>query len=256
MDSPVVEFEAIEFSYGRRRVLQELSWSLAPGFTGLLGPNGAGKTTLIKCLVGLAKPSRGRITIDGSELADIPMGTARSRIGYVPQRATAPGHMRVRQIVEYAAWLQGVPSGALGESAQRAVELLGLEDLAARRFRTLSGGERQRVMIGAGVAHRPRILVLDEPTVGLDPSHRLSVRRAIAQLDGIRSVLLSTHMLEDVEHLCSQVGVINDGQVRFSGSLTELLARVAGGQREGGGYGSAFEYAYEALVGEAMEDGR
>ena len=237
MSGVSIHVENVVFGYRKRPVLKRLSWDLGPGFVGLLGPNGAGKTTLINCLVGLTTPDSGSIEI----------AQGRAAIGYVQQRSAAPGHMRVRDAIEYSAWLQGVPSAELADAASEAVSLLGLDDLARRRFRTLSGGERQRVVIAAAVSHRPSILVLDEPTVGLDPSHRLAVRRAIKGLTHLECVLISTHLIEDVEHLCSHVGVLADGQIRFSGTVSALLSRYSAREGETT-FGSAFETAYEDLV--------
>jgi ABC-2 type transport system ATP-binding protein len=250
----IAEVDGVSFSHGRHHVLRELTWHIPPGITGLLGPNGAGKTTLIRCLVGLAEPDSGRVTLPTSRRDTRGRGGP-SPIGYVPQRCSAPGNLRVRRVVEYAAWLQGVPARDVPLSAGRAMAMLGLQGLADRRFRTLSGGERQRVLIASGLAHGPSILVLDEPTVGLDPSHRLAVRRAIGRLDGLRGVLVSTHLLEDVEHLCDNVGILSDGRIRFAGSIAQLHERVSqlGKASGASAFGSEFEHAYEALVTSADE---
>jgi len=234
MAKPSILLDDVRFGYRGREVLHGVSWSVPTGFVGLLGPNGAGKTTLINLLVGLRSAQSGTVALSGGA------------VGYVPQRAGAPGHMRVRDVIEYAAWLQGVPNGELGAACASVVALMGLDGFERRRFRTLSGGERQRVAIAAAVSHRPSLLVLDEPTAGLDPSHRLSVRRAIRGLEHLDCVLVSTHLLEDVEHLCDRVGVLADGQIRFTGSVDELLARAPDTAETD--YGSAFEAAYEQLV--------
>lgn len=247
-----VQIERLSFSYGRRRVLYDLTWDVSAGVTGLIGPNGAGKSTLIRCLTGLARPSSGSIHIAGEDAAD---GGVR-RIGYVPQDSRAPARMKVVDIIEYCAWLNGVPGPACPARAGDAIELLDLGPLSSRRFGTLSGGERRRVMLAAGLAHQPTVLVLDEPTVGLDPGQRLAVRRAVASLQGVDTVLLATHLVEDVEYLCSNVAILHHGRITYSGTTTGLLEHVqARADPEHEAFGSPFEQAYEALLeGDPPED--
>lgn len=164
--------------------------------------------------------------------------------------------MKVLDIIEYCAWLNGVPGPACHARAGEAIELLSLGPLSDRRFGTLSGGERRRVMIAAGLAHRPRVLVLDEPTVGLDPGQRLAVRRAVASLQGVDTVLLATHLVEDVEHLCSNVGILHRGRITYSGTTSGLLEHVQSrADSAQAAFGSPFEQAYESLLeGDSDED--
>lgn len=216
--------EGISFQYGRKRVLKDLNWSIQPGVTGLLGENGAGKTTLMSVLVRLRKPQRGSVTIGSSGEAPA--------LGFVPQRFSVPGEMRLLDVVSYAAWLNGVASRSCEDAALRALEAVDLTDIddetegtegVTRRVRSLSGGQRQRLGIAAGLAHQPDVLVLDEPTVGLDVRQRdrvISVIQDLGQLG--RNVLLSTHMLNDVEATCQRVGVLVDGQITFDGTPAEL----------------------------------
>jgi len=236
-----ISVQNLSYSYRNRSVLRDLSWEIDPGFVGLLGPNGAGKSTLINCLVGLATPDSGIIQMAA--------GAASSRIGYVPQRAGLPGNMKVRDCIEYAGWLNGISGRSLPGAAQRVIDLLNLSQLADRRSRALSGGERQRVAIAAALCHGPSVLILDEPTVGLDPTQRLAVRRTIKQLSGIECVVIATHLIEDVEFLCETVGVLNLGGLRFTGTLNQLLERSSTQSREDA-YGSAFEIAYDDLIRE------
>lgn len=239
----IVEIRDLSFSYGRRRALSGASWTIGPGVTALLGPNGSGKTTLIKCMVGLARPSSGHVTIDGSDIGD--GRAARQLLGYVPQNPSLPGLAKARDLVAYAAWLNGMPAARTDAAADAALDRMQASDLASRRIRTLSGGQRQRVALAAGIVHDPRILVLDEPTVGLDPGQRLKVRQVIQQFATERPVVVSTHLTEDVEHLAGSVGVLVDGRVRYEGSITELAVReVPGDDRPG----SAFERAYDDLI--------
>jgi ABC-2 type transport system ATP-binding protein len=231
----IVAFEDVSYSYGRKQALIDLSWTVSAGITGLVGPNGAGKSTMLALLVGLRKPKSGRITVDGTD-------GSRGRVGYLPQRFSLVPSMTVRNTVAYSAWLNGLDRRAAGDAADRALELVDMTDRADVAVRTLSGGLRQRAGIAAAVAHEPRIVVLDEPTVGLDPGQRVRIRRVIERIGQDRTVVLSTHLVEDVVSLCSIVSVLDVGTLRFHGPLTELV---------GGSDVSAtrLEQAYERLLG-------
>lgn len=211
--------------------------------TALLGPNGAGKTTLIKCMVGLAKPSRGQVIIDGRDVSD--GKPAQELLGYVPQNPSLPGLAKVRDLVAYAAWLSGVEAARADAAVEAALGKMQVLDLASRRIRTLSGGQRQRVALATGIVHDPRILILDEPTVGLDPGQRLKAREVIQQFATERPVLLSTHMTEDVEHLADSVAVLVDGKIQYQGPTSKLTIPEASGDDRPG---SRFERAYDDLI--------
>ena len=211
--------------------------------TALLGPNGAGKTTLIKYMVGLAKPSRGQVIIDGRDVSD--GKPAQELLGYVPQNPSLPGLAKVRDLVAYAAWLSGVEAARADAAVEAALGKMQVLDLASRRIRTLSGGQRQRVALATGIVHDPRILILDEPTVGLDPGQRLKAREVIQQFATERPVLLSTHMTEDVEHLADSVAVLVDGKIQYQGPTSKLTIPEASGDDRPG---SRFERAYDDLI--------
>lgn len=241
-----VEIEDVAFAYRRHRVLTGASWSVGRGVTALLGPNGAGKTTLIRCVVGLAVPRRGRISVGGRDIRDgkEPMGL----IGYVPQKPELPSLVRVGDIVAYAAWLSGLHRTAVDAAVESALTKMQVADLASRRVRTLSGGQRQRVALATGIVHAPEVLILDEPTAGLDPGQRLKVREVIRSIGEDRPVVLSTHMTEDVEHLADSVGVLAGGRIQYHGPLSELSTQapeVPAGDRP---LGSSFERAYDSLM--------
>src|SRR5699024_4310727 len=207
-------------SYGSRRVLSGLDWHVHPGITGLLGPNGAGKTTLLSLLVGIHRLRTGVIRVGEHDLGSAAgRQAARRLVGFLPQRFSLVAAMRVLDTVAYAAWLNGIDSSHSFAAARRALQLVELGDRERSRVRTLSGGMRQRLGIAAALAHNPEVVVLDEPTVGLDPSQRLRLREVIHQIGRERTVVLSTHLVEDVVHLCDQVSIIDSGQVRFPGAL-------------------------------------
>lgn len=221
-----------------------MDWTIGPGVTGLLGPNGAGKTTLLNLLVGLEKPDSGTIRLPGSS-----SGT----VGFVPQRFSLVGGMRVVDTVANAAWVNGVDRRECADAALRALTAVRLDDLVAARVRTLSGGRRRRLGVAAALAHEPDLIVLDEPTVGLDPAQRMRLREVIADIGRTRAVLLSTHLIEDISHLCQRVGVLAEGRPAFDGTEAELTELVDS-TPSSGVLGSPFERAYHALVAKLGAD--
>ncbi|WP_312865089.1 ATP-binding cassette domain-containing protein [Saccharothrix tamanrassetensis] len=225
-------------------MLSGVDWVVGTGVTGLLGPNGAGKTTLLSLLVGLEKPDSGVLRFEGA---------TSGAIGFVPQRFSLVGGMRVLDTVAYAAWVNGVDRVDCAVAAVRALAAVRLDDLAAARVRTLSGGQRQRLGVAAALAHEPDLLVLDEPTVGLDPAQRMRLREVIADIGRTRTVLLSTHLIEDISHLCQRVGVLAEGRLVFDGTEAELTDLVDSTPSPGV-LGSPFERAYHALVAKLGAD--
>lgn len=221
--------------YGRGRVaFEEVTWDFATSRVGLIGPNGAGKSSLLRCLAGIDTLTSGTVSVP-----DV-MG-----VGFVPQRATYPNSMRVSDIIEYCAWLRAIPGQALKTAALRAAQVMDIESLLPRRFGQLSGGQQQKVAIASALVHKPRLLVLDEPTVGLDPSGRLAFRRLLRDIEGVDCVVLSTHLADDVDQVCDEVGVLVQGKLAFSGSVSDLKARA---QPSADGHGSRLELAYDAVV--------
>lgn len=208
-----IHVEGVVAGYGRRQVLRGVDWDVRPGVTGLLGPNGAGKTTLLSVLVGLLRPKAGSVAVRGSD--DV-------QFGFVPQRFSMAGGMRLHDAISYTAWINGVTRHDRDAAASRALAAVDLTDKAGDRVKTLSGGQRQRAGIAAGLAHEPDVLVLDEPTVGLDAGQRWRVRDLIADLGRTRPVIVSTHLLDDVSHVCERVGVLVGGRLVFDGTVAEL----------------------------------
>ncbi len=230
--------QGVVAGYGRTRVLHGIDWDVHPGVTGLLGPNGAGKTTLLSVLVGLLRPSAGSVAVMGGD----------ARLGFVPQRFSFAGGMRLIDAISYTAWINGVAQDNQEAAARRALAAVDLTDKAGDRVKTLSGGERQRAGIAAGLAHDPDVLVLDEPTVGLDAGQRWRVRDLIAEIGKTRPVILSTHLLEDVSYLCERVAVISSGRRVFDGTVTDL--ELSGETRE---RRSPIEAGYERLLETSTE---
>lgn len=247
-DTMRIELTDVAFRYGSKVVLEGVNWEIGSGATGLLGPNGAGKTTLLHLLTGITHPSQGKITSCGA--AAVLTSTDRAfgrRIGFVPQHFTFAAEMRVLDTITYAAWVNGAPRAATSRLSRRALELVELSDKANDKVKTLSGGQRQRLGVASALAHEPELLILDEPTVGLDPSQRLKLREVIAAIGRQWPVVLSTHLVEDITHLCGRVGILAAGRMAFDDDVNKLAALVEE-EQTGGRLGSPFEQAYAGII--------
>jgi ABC-2 type transport system ATP-binding protein len=230
MTGVAVSVDGLVRRYGRHTVLDRVSFSLGRGVTGLLGPNGAGKTTLLRILATALPPDQGSIGILGIDplTADGRL-RARHTLGYLPQHPGFHPGFTAFEFVDYVGILRRITHRARRhDEARRVLAAVGLSDVRGRKIRTMSGGMRQRVALAAAIVGDPRFLILDEPTVGLDPEQRLRFRELIAELGEDRVVLLSTHQTEDVGALCRHVVVLSGGMVRFDGPPTDLSARAAG----------------------------
>ncbi|BCL15772.1 ABC transporter ATP-binding protein [Micromonospora sagamiensis] len=190
----------------------------------MLGPNGAGKTTLLRTLATVQPPREGRLTIDGREVkSEAEARAARRQIGFLPQRFGYEPGMRVRDFVRYGAWLRGIPPRDWSSASATALDHVGLANEARKKMGSLSGGMRQRAAIAWAVVGKPRFVVLDEPTVGLDPQQRFRFRDIIAGLTDT-TILLSTHLIDDVDAVCDRIVVMHEGKIRFAGLTDELKA--------------------------------
>ncbi|TQS42384.1 ATP-binding cassette domain-containing protein [Cryptosporangium phraense] len=216
--------------YGRTVALNDVSFELGTGVTGLLGPNGAGKTTLLRVVATAATPDSGHLRVLGFDpLTGAGRLATRRRIGYLPQDPGFHRSFTAFEFVDYVAILKELTERRSRHAAVRdALDAVGLGDRRGSRIRTLSGGARQRVALAAALVGDPPVLILDEPTVGLDPEQRMRFRELIADLGEQRSVLLSTHQTEDVMSLCREVIVLDHGAVRFTGTPAELTALADG----------------------------
>jgi ABC-2 type transport system ATP-binding protein len=228
--TPTVSASGLSLRYGGTHALDDVSLRLSGGVTGLLGPNGAGKTTLLRVLATALPADHGAFTVLGHD-----PGTARGRqevrrrLGYLPQTPGFHPDFTAFEFVDYVAILKEMTGrAARHREVRRVLDEVGLADVRGKRIRKLSGGMRQRVALGAALVGDPGFLVLDEPTVGLDPEQRMRFRELIAGAGEGRTVLLSTHQTEDVAMLCHRVLVMAGGRVRFEGTPAELTARAAG----------------------------
>ncbi len=214
---------ALTKSFGAAHVLRGLDLDLNRGrVTGLIGPNGSGKTTFIKIVLGLAAADAGAIAFDGTAIdGDV---RYRQRIGYMPQIARYPENLTVAEMIALVKQVRGGWGAALDEQL---VEQLALREQFDKRFRTLSGGTKQKVNAALAFLFRPDLLILDEPTAGLDPASSAILKdKILAERDGGRTVLITSHIMAELEELCDDVVFLLDGQVRFAGSLTDIKHRT------------------------------
>jgi ABC-2 type transport system ATP-binding protein len=217
-----IKIENLSKSYDRIRALAGVSFEVGTGeVIGLLGPNGAGKTTLMKILTGYLEPDRGDVRIHGIDVVEDPLAAQR-RIGYLPENAPLYREMLVQEYLEWMAGMRGVNYGDRRDATVEAMRATGLEDRAVQPIGTLSKGYRQRVGIAQAIIHKPDVLILDEPTSGLDPTQIAEIRHLIKRLSERSTVLLSTHILTEVEASCERVIIIMRGQLRADAKVTEL----------------------------------
>jgi ABC-2 type transport system ATP-binding protein len=229
---PVLEVQGIERAFGDRHALAGVDFSLPAGeIYGLLGPNGAGKTSLVRAISGRLRLDAGRVRLCGEDPVNEP--AARRRLGLVPQELALYPELTSRENLEIFARLMGVGSGDARTESARLLERIGLADRADDRVATLSGGMKRRLNVAAGVIHHPRVLLLDEPTVGVDPAAREDIHELLFELrrDGL-AIVLTTHDLEQASELADRVGILIDGRLRAEGRVTDLVREVFGGGKE------------------------
>ena len=220
----MIEVTGLSKRYGDVLAVRDVSFKVASGeVVGFLGLNGAGKTTTMRMLTGFLPPSSGQVVVAGHDLATEPM-EARRAIGYLPEVPPLYPEMRVIEYVRYVAALKDVPGSERHAKVDRALQICGLADVSRKVIGTLSKGYRQRVGLAQAVVHEPSVLVLDEPTAGLDPAQIVEIRKLIRELadEQKRTVILSTHILPEVEQICRRVILLSRGQLRVDGSLDEV----------------------------------
>ncbi len=229
---PMLRCAGLRKSFGTRLAVGGVGFQIAPGETyGLLGPNGAGKTTTISMICGLLPRDGGEVWVDG-QAVDIGATGAKASIGYVPQDLAIYPDLSARENLRFFGRLQRLGGRELDRRVDATLELIGLADRAKDRTDSFSGGMKRRLNIGIGLLHRPKLLVLDEPTVGVDPQSRNSILASVADLgnEGM-AILYTTHYMEEAERLCDRVGIIDEGLIKAEGTRRELIALVGGRDR-------------------------
>ena len=210
--------DRISKQYKSRIAVDRVSAKLHQGVYGLLGANGAGKTTLMRMLTGILTPTSGTITFDGM---DVTTEDYRGILGYLPQDFGYYPEFTAMDFLLYLAALKGIPKSQAKRRAKELLELVSLENVSRKKIKTFSGGMKQRLGIAQALLNAPKLLILDEPTAGLDPKERVRFRNLIEQLGKDSIVLLSTHIVSDIEHIADEILLMRDGQLIFQGPWTE-----------------------------------
>jgi ABC-2 type transport system ATP-binding protein len=225
-----VRASGVSRRYGATQALDEVDLRLEPGITGLLGPNGAGKTTLLSILATVNEPDGGHVSVFGWDPQHAPERLEiRRRLGYLPQELGYHRHFTVARFLDYVAILKEITDRQRrAEEVARVLAAVGLERRASTRIRALSGGMRQRLGIAQALLGQPELLILDEPTAGLDPEQRLRFRELLSGLPGDPVIVLSTHQADDIAAICPNVVVLLQGRVHFAGTPADLAAAAAG----------------------------
>jgi len=225
----VFQVQGLVKSYGSLRAVDGVSFTVAKGeLYGLLGPNGAGKTTIMSMLSGLLAPDEGRILFDGIDLAGEPL-KVKAQLGVVPQEPALYENLSARENLSFWGGLYGLSGAQLKQAVDRVLELVGLTDRAKDPVKQYSGGMKRRINLALGLVHGPRAVLMDEPTVGIDPQARLNILEAVKQVAAAgTTVIYTTHYLEEAEQLCDRIAIMDHGKILAEGTLDELKRRVGG----------------------------
>jgi ABC-2 type transport system ATP-binding protein len=244
-----VELTDLVRRFGRAQAVAGVSLHAGRGVFGLLGPNGAGKTSLLRMMATVLPPSSGRMELLGRDPRDYAeRREIRRRLGYLPQNLGYYPGFTVAEFVEYFALLKDMPPGRVPTAVATAVERVGLGDKARSRLKTLSGGMLRRAGIAQAIVNGPELLLLDEPTAGLDPEQRVAFRALLREMAEHATVVVSTHLVEDVGAACTEVALMNQGQIVFHGTPAQLTAR---GERTGAAGDAPLERGYSAVLAAA-----
>ena len=220
----MIEVAELTKKYGELVAVQNLSFKVEPGkIWGLLGPNAAGKTTTMRILTGYLPATEGRAAVAGFDVFEQP-NDAKRVIGYLPEIVPLYPDMTVTSYLSFVAEIKQVPAPKRKEALARALKISGLEGVKSRLIKNISRGYKQRVGVAQALIHDPKVLILDEPTIGLDPAQIIEIRELIKSLRGEHTIMLSTHILAEVTQTCDGVVIINEGKLMASGSLAELTA--------------------------------
>lgn len=212
--------------YGKKEAIKNLSLKIPSGMYGLLGRNGAGKTSLMRILAALSVPTNGDIWLNGVSMKET--AKIREMVGYLPQDFSMYRSMTVLGAMDYLGLLSDIPKEIRKERIDELLEKVNLKDNAKTKIKALSGGMKRRLGIAQALLHNPQILIVDEPTAGLDPEERIRFRNLLSDFADDRIVLLSTHIASDIESICDGVAVLNDGKLIFHGSTEELIRQADG----------------------------
>lgn len=212
--------------YGKKQALRRVNLTISQGMFGLLGPNGAGKTTLMKILATLLPKTGGKVTICGTDISQ--EREIRRMVGYLAQDFSMYGNMTVYEAMDYLGVLSGMKKAERRERIPMLLEKVNLTENHGTKVKAMSGGMRRRLGIAQAILHNPRVLIVDEPTAGLDPEERVRFRNLLFEIAEERIVILSTHIVGDIEATCENIAVLNQGELLFQGTVTDLLEHAEG----------------------------
>lgn len=227
----MIKVENLTKTFGQHNAVKSVSFTVEIGDTlGLLGPNGAGKTTIMRMITGYLPPTDGRVLINDIDMFEQP-DEVKKTIGYLPEHPPLYLDMTVTEYLEYTAQIQGVSHNNLKKNIDSVAELCGIADKLGRLTGNLSKGYKQRVGLAQALVHNPDILVLDEPTSGLDPKQIIEIRELIKDLGSKRTVILSSHILQEVTSICQKIAIINEGRLAACDSIDNLSKNIDSGQK-------------------------
>jgi ABC-2 type transport system ATP-binding protein len=227
----MISVESVSKRYGGVTAVDRLTFAVERGeVVGFLGPNGAGKTTTMRMITGTLQPDEGTVLLDGVPIVNDPLA-AKRRIGYLPEANPLYDELIVAEYLDYVADLRGLSPQDAKADVRAAVDETDIGEVFYRPIGECSKGYRQRIGLASAILHRPEVLILDEPTEGLDPNQRVEIRRLVSTLGRERTVLLSTHVMQEVEATCSRLVIISQGRLAAEGSVQSLLASKIGGAR-------------------------
>jgi len=225
----VIEVRNLTKNYGIVEALKDVSFSVGNDqVLGFLGPNGAGKTTIMKILTGFHFPSSGTALVDGIQVDENPV-EVKKRIGYLPENVPLYGDLTVDEYLSFIAQARLIPAAERKKAINSSLEVCGLVDYRSRKIDTLSKGYRQRTGLAQAILHDPPILILDEPTNGLDPNQIIEIRSLIKELGRRKTVILSSHILQEIEAICSRILIIHEGKIAAQGTPAEIAGTLKGG---------------------------
>ena len=226
----MIKVESLSKSFGSKLAVDNISFEVARGeVLGFLGPNGAGKSTTMRMITGFIPPSAGRVSVCGFDVAESPI-LAKQKIGYLPESAPSYQDMTVLSFLRFAADIRGLTGEDKKKAIRRVVELCHLDRVLGQTIDTLSKGFRHRTCLAQSIIHDPEVLILDEPTDGLDPNQKHEVRTLIKTMGATKSIIFSTHILEEVEAVCSRAIIIDRGRIVANGTPAELMAQAPSGR--------------------------
>ena len=221
-----LSLKSIKKEYGDKLVLDCISFSLKPGLYGILGSNGSGKTTLFRIICGLMKPTQGAVFFNGKNIVD-QAENFRDILGFLPQDFRYYPDFTARNFLLYIASLKGLSRKNASTTSDELLDLVGLSAIKNKKIRKLSGGMKQRLGIAQALLNNPQVLVLDEPTVGLDPKERVKFRKLLSSLSKEKIILLSTHIVSDVESIADEILILKNGRLRDRGTVSQLVSEIS-----------------------------